>query len=303
MPGTDEATKAITAAVVDSFHDTADSRLRELLQGLVRHLHGYVNELRPTIEEWEYAVDYLTAVGQKCDPTRQEFILLSDVLGVSMLVETLNEQGGGTESTVLGPFHVVESPKRESGDNIDLMGTGTPCVVSLRVTSSDGSPLPGTSVDVWQCSEDGFYDVQQPDVQPLGNGRGLFRTDDDGRVWFRTIVPSHYPIPTDGPVGVLLDATERHPYRPAHIHFIVEAAGHRPLTTHIFVADGPYLDSDAVFAVKENLVVDFVQVDDAEQAREHQVTAPFRAADFDIVVEPETTDPEAIEPETNKDAR
>ncbi|MGW3443890.1 dioxygenase family protein [Streptomyces sp. NPDC001076] len=288
MPGTGEATKAITAAAVDSFRDTPDRRLRELLQGLVRHLHGYVRELRPTIQEWEYAVDYLTAVGQKCDPTRQEFILLSDVLGVSMLVETVNEQGGGTESTVLGPFHVVESPKRESGDNIDLMGTGTPCVVSLRVTSADGSPLAGASADVWQCTEDGFYDVQQPDVQPPGNGRGLFRTDDEGRVWFRTVVPSHYPIPTDGPVGVLLGATGRHPYRPAHIHFIVEADGHRTLTTHIFVADGPYLDSDAVFAVKESLVVDFPQVEDEEKAIEYRVTAPFRMAEFDITVDPET---------------
>ncbi|MBO4254060.1 dioxygenase family protein [Streptomyces griseorubiginosus] len=288
MSGTDEAAKAITAAAVDSFRDTPDPRLRELLQGLVRHLHGYVRELRPTIPEWEYAVDYLTAVGQKCDPTRQEFILLSDVLGVSMLVETLNEQGGGTESTVLGPFHMVESPQRGSGDNIDLLGGERPCVVSLRVTSADGTPLTGANVDVWQCTEDGFYDVQQPDVQPPGNGRGLFRTDDDGRVWFRTVVPSHYPIPTDGPVGVLLDATGRHPYRPAHIHFIVEADGHRPLTTHIFVADGPYLDSDAVFAVKESLVVDFAQVDDAQKARQYRVTAPFRLAEVDITLEPET---------------
>lgn len=287
MPGTDEAAKAVTAAAVDSFRDTPDPRLRELLQGLVRHLHGYVRELRPTIQEWEYAVDYLTAVGQRCDPTRQEFILLSDVLGVSMLVETVNEQGGGTESTVLGPFHVVESPQRESGDTIDLLGTEAPCVVSLRVTSADGRPLAGARVDVWQCTEDGFYDVQQPDVQPLGNGRGLFRADDEGRVWFRTVVPSHYPIPTDGPVGVLLDATERHPYRPAHIHFIVEADGHRTLTTHLFVADGPYLDSDAVFAVKESLVVGFPQVDDEEKALTYRVTAPFRLAECDITVDPE----------------
>lgn len=301
MPGTDEATKAITAAAVDSFRDTPDPRLRELLQGLVRHLHGFVGELRPTIQEWEYAVEFLTAVGQKCDPTRQEFILLSDVLGVSMLVETVNEQGDGTESTVLGPFHVVESPKRESGDSVDLMGGGEPCVVSLRVTSADGSPLAGASVDVWQCTEDGFYDVQQPDIQPLGNGRGLFRTDGEGRLWFRTVVPSHYPIPTDGPVGRLLDATERHPYRPAHIHFIVEAEGHRPLTTHIFVAGSPYLDSDAVFAVKESLVVDFARVDDEDKARDHQVTAPFRMADFDITLEPET-DP-GTHPEKPEDAR
>ncbi|MFK0121669.1 dioxygenase [Streptomyces sp. NPDC090994] len=305
MTNSDEAVQAITDAAVDSFRDTADPRLRELLQGLVRHLHGYVKEVRPTLEEWEYAVEFLTAVGQKCDPTRQEFILLSDVLGVSMLVETLNEQGGGTESTVLGPFHVVESPERVSGDSIDLMGVGKPCVVSVRVTSADGTPLPGASVDVWQCTEEGFYDVQQPDVQPLGNGRGLFRTDGEGRLWFRTVVPSHYPIPTDGPVGELLGATSRHPYRPAHVHFIVEAEGHRPLTTHIFVADSPYLDSDAVFAVKDSLVVGFPEVDDAEAAREYGVTAPFRRADFDIVVEPETeTEPaNHNQNENEKDAR
>ncbi|MFZ3599348.1 dioxygenase [Streptomyces sp. BH104] len=296
MPGIDEAAETITAAAVDSFLDTRDPRLRELLQGLVRHLHGFVRELRPTIQEWEYATEFLAAVGQKCDPTRQEFILLSDVLGVSMLVETVNEQGGGTESTVLGPFHVVESPQRENGESIDLLGTKgpdeepatEPCVVSLRVTTTDGTPLADVSVDVWQCTQDGFYDVQQPDIQPPGNGRGLFRTDDEGRVWFRTVVPSHYPIPTDGPVGRLLDATGRHPYRPAHIHFIVEAEGHRPLTTHIFVADGPYLDSDAVFAVKETLIVGFPLVDDAEKSRTYQVDGPFRMAEFDVTVEPET---------------
>ncbi|MFF3501045.1 dioxygenase [Streptomyces sp. NPDC003247] len=288
MPDIDKAAGAITTEVVESFRDTDDPRLRELLGGLVQHLHRYIREYRPTLEEWERAVEFLTAVGQKCDDTRQEFILLSDVLGVSMMVETVNEQGGGTESTVLGPFHVVESPARNSGDSIDLMGGGTPCVVSVRVASADGSPLAGASVDVWQCTEEGFYDVQQPDVQPLGNGRGLFRTDGEGRLWFRTVVPSHYPIPTDGPVGALLEATKRHPYRPAHIHFIVEAEKHRPLTTHIFVANSQYIDSDAVFAVKESLVVDFPTVDDQETAGQYRVTSPFRMAEFDIVVEPET---------------
>ncbi|MFE0678554.1 dioxygenase [Streptomyces sp. NPDC058867] len=283
MDLTEEST---TDAVIESFARTADPRLRELLEGLVRHLHAYVREVRPTLSEWESAVDFLTAVGQKCDDTRQEFILFSDVLGVSMLVETLNGQENGTESTVLGPFHVVESPGRDSGDTIDLLGGDRPCVVDARVTTADGRPLADASIDVWQCSEDGLYDVQQPDVQPLGNGRGLFRTDADGRAWFRTVVPSHYPIPTDGPVGALLEATERHPYRPAHIHFIVEAEGHRPLTTHVFVADSPYIDSDAVFAVKKSLITDFSEVDDEAEARRYGLTAPFRLARFDIVVEP-----------------
>lgn len=277
-----------TAAVVDSFTATPDTRLRELLQRLIPHLHDYIREVRLTVPEWEALIDFLTRTGQMCDDERQEFILLSDVLGISMLVETINGQQNGTESTVLGPFHVGESPERQLGDNINLLGKGAPCVVTGQVTTPSGTALPGATVDIWQCTEDGFYDVQQPDSQPPGNGRGLFSTDGDGRFWFRTVVPSHYPIPTDGPVGVLLDATERHPYRPAHIHFIVEADGHRPLTTHIFVADGPYLDSDAVFAVKESLVADFAQVDEAERARAYQVTAPFRLAEFDIAVEPET---------------
>ena len=195
-----------------------------MLTSLVRHLHGFVRDVEPTIAEWEQAIDFLTATGQKCSDVRQEFILLSDVLGVSMLVETINERGayGATQSTVLGPFHVVESPVRALGDTIDLVGDGEPCVVTGRVVSVDGTPLPGAVLDVWQADDKGFYDVQVPDVQPPGNGRGLFTADGEGRFWFRTIVPSYYPIPTDGPVGGLLTATRRHPYRPAHIHFIVD---------------------------------------------------------------------------------
>jgi protocatechuate 3,4-dioxygenase beta subunit len=140
-------------------------------------------------------------------------------------------------------------------------------------------------VDVWQCTEDGFYDVQQPDLQPAGNGRGLFTTDGDGAFHFRTVVPSHYPIPTDGPVGELLAATHRHPYRPAHIHFIAEASGHTPLTTHIFVANGPYLDSDAVFAVKQSLIADFSEVSDPALAEKFGVAVPFRIAEIDLVLE------------------
>ncbi|MEU8344687.1 intradiol ring-cleavage dioxygenase [Spirillospora sp. NPDC048832] len=273
-----------TEAVQNSFRDTPDPRLRELLEALTRHLHAFVRETRPSVQEWEQAIEFLTAVGQSCTDTRQEFVLLSDVLGVSMLVETLNEHEGGTESTVLGPFHMVESPPRALGDSIDLVGEAEPCVVSGRVLSADGTPLPDAVVDVWQCDENGFYDVQQPGSQPPGNGRGLFRTDSEGRFRFRTVLPSHYPIPTDGPVGRLLNATRRHPYRPAHIHFIVKADGHTPLTTHIFVAGSPYLDSDAVFAVKQSLIVDFARSDDEKAAERAGVHAPFRHAEFDLVL-------------------
>jgi hydroxyquinol 1,2-dioxygenase len=285
----DFAEDTATGAVVDSFADTPDPRLREVLGSLARHLHDFVREVEPSMAEWEKAIEFLTATGQMCDDVRQEFILLSDVLGVSMLVETINARRASsraTASTVLGPFHVVESPPRSLGDSIDLLGEGQPCVVTGRITDPSGNPLPGAVIDVWQADDKGFYDVQQPDVQPIGNGRGLFHADADGRFWFRTVVPSHYPIPTDGPVGGLLNATRRHPYRPAHIHFLAGAEGHVPVTTHVFVADSEYIDSDAVFAVKQSLIRDFVEVSDPDRAAELGVSAPFRHVEFDIVVEP-----------------
>jgi hydroxyquinol 1,2-dioxygenase len=159
-------------------------------------------------------------------------------------------------------------------------------VVTGRVASLDGTPLAGASVDVWQADDHGFYDVQQPGAQPRGNGRGLFTCDGDGRFWFRTVTPSPYPIPADGPVGALLSATGRHPYRPAHVHFIVAAGGHLAVTTHLFVAGSPYLDSDAVFAVKQSLVRDFTVVDDPTKAAAYGVEAPFRQVDFEVVLQP-----------------
>jgi protocatechuate 3,4-dioxygenase beta subunit len=274
-----------TEAVVASFASTPDPRLRLLLQRLVPYLHDYVRDVGLTLDEWSAVVDFLTRTGQTCDDTRQEFILLSDVLGISMLVETINGQRSGTESTVLGPFHMTASPRRELGDSIDELGGPVACVVTGRVRDASGAGLPGALIDVWQCTEDGFYDVQQPGRQPPGNGRGLFRADGDGRFWFRTVVPGHYPIPTDGPVGTLLAATGRHPFRPAHIHVIASAPGHRELTTHCFVDGSPFLDSDAVFAVKKNLVVAFPEVHDAGLARRYGVPTPFRLAEFDLVLE------------------
>jgi len=179
---------------------------------------------------------------------------------------------------VLGPFHQVESPPRELGDTIALDGRGEPCLVTGSVRDADGAGLAGATVDVWQASADGYYDVQQPGIQPERNLRGLFATDDAGRFRFRTVVPRYYPIPDDGPVGELLRATGRHPYRPAHIHFLVSADGYRPVTTHLFVADSPYLDSDAVFGVKDSLVRPFETVDDP--------AGPFRTARFDVVLQP-----------------
>jgi catechol 1,2-dioxygenase len=274
--------------VAESFAGTPDPRLRQVMTSLVRHLHDFVKDVELTEAEWETAIEFLTRTGQTCTPTRQEFILLSDVLGASMLVETINHRTGGTatESTVLGPFHMVASPERRLGDDIALDGKGTPCLVSGQVTGPDGAPLAGATVDVWQTNEDGFYDVQQPDVQPPGNLRGIFTTDDEGRFWFRSVVPRYYPIPDDGPVGQLLAATGRHPNRPAHLHFIAEAPGHRTVTTHVFVADSPYLDSDAVFGVKDSLVRETPEVDDPDRAAQVGLPNPFRTLTFDLSLLP-----------------
>ena len=291
---TDFTEETAADAVVESFAPSTDPRLRAILTSLVRHLHSFAREVELTVPEWEYAIDFLTRTGQKCDDKRQEFILLSDVLGMSMLTETITNRkfGVATESTVLGPFHVVQSPVKELGDTLypastgDSVGTGTPCVVTGRVLSTDGSPLRHATLDVWQADDQGFYDVQQPGVQEIGDGRGLFTADGDGEFWFRTIVPRYYPIPTDGPVGEMLTATGRHSFRPAHIHFIVKAPGHRDLTTHMFVAGSEYIDSDTVFAVKKSLVVDFVPIEDAEQAKKWNVPAGARHAHFEIVMSP-----------------
>ncbi len=273
-----------TPAVAASFDATPDPRLREVMQMLTRHLHDFVREAAPSVAEWSAAIEFLSEVGRWCSDSRQEFILLSDVLGVSMLVETLNGHDGGTEATVLGPFHMTGSPQRALGDSIDLLGGRRVCVVSGQVLDTAGEPLAGATLDVWQCSEDGFYDVQQPDVQPPGNGRGMFWTDEQGRYRFRTVVPAHYPIPTDGPVGGLLHATRRHPYRPAHVHVIAAADGYEPVTTHAFVAGSEYIDSDAVFAVRKGLLVDFAECRDPDLAARYGVEAPFVHARFDVVL-------------------
>ena len=288
-------TEEHSAEVVAASFAGAPPRLREVLTSLVGHLHAFVKEVALTEAEWEQAIEFLTATGHRCDEVRQEFILLSDVLGVSMLVETINHRaaGGSTESTVTGPFHVVASPPRALGDTISLDGKGEPCLVTGRVTGPGGEPLAGAQVDVWQASADGFYDVQQPGIQPERNLRGLFTADPGGRFWFTTIVPSYYPIPDDGPVGELLGVTGRHPYRPAHLHFIVTVPGYRPVATHLFVAGSRYIDSDAVFGVKESLVRDFPLVDDPARAAEHGLPNPFRAVHFDVSLLPAVSAPRA----------
>ena len=284
---TADAVAAHTAQVLESFAGTPDPRLREILTTVTAALHGAIADLRLTSAEWGFAIRYLTEVGRACTDVRQEFIMLSDVLGVSMLVEAIADaehDPAVTHSTVLGPFHVTVSPERRLGDSIDLIGTGPPLVVRGRVRDERGNPVAGAIVDIWQSDENGFYDVQLPDDQPAGNGRGLFRTDDDGGFWFRTVVPAPYPIPTDGPVGALLRATRRHPYRPAHIHVRVAADGHRDLVTHIFIGGSAYLDSDAVFAVKDSLVCDLTENADPGAAAALGLATPFHETTVDLVV-------------------
>mgnify|MGYP001409813482 CR=1 FL=1 len=249
---------ALTAAVVARMQNAPDARVREVMSALVRHLHGFAREVRLTESEWEAAIGFLTETGQACDATRQEFILLSDTLGLSMQVDAINNQrdAGETPSTVLGPFYVAGAPELEMGSDIaGSVAGGAPTTVSGRVLDRDGRPIPGALLDVWQTAPNGLYDVQDPD-QPEFSLRGRFRTGADGAYSFRTVRPVSYPVPTDGPVGRLLQALGRHPYRPAHLHFIVSAPDCERLTTHIFIAGDPYLESDAVFGVKDALIVD-----------------------------------------------
>ncbi len=254
---------ALTAAVIDRMAACENPRLRDILAATVRHLHALVREVRLTEAEWIEAIRFLTATGQKCDDRRQEFILLSDTLGVSMMVDAINHEtrGGETESTVMGPFYVPGAPDLPMGADIARAADGgEPTLVSGRVLDTAGRPVRDAVLDVWQTAPNGFYDVQDPS-QPAFNLRGRFRTGADGTYAFRTVRPVSYPVPTDGPVGRMLLALGRHSYRPAHLHFIVTAPGFAPLTTHLFVRGDAYLESDAVFGVKPGLVVDF---DDGE---------------------------------------
>jgi catechol 1,2-dioxygenase len=245
-----------------------------------------IKEVEPTQREWMDTIEFLTETGHKCDEFRQEFILLSDTLGVSMLVDAINNRkpSGATESTVLGPFHFEGAEHRELGANICLDGKGEPVLISGQVRDDAGNPVAGALLDVWQANADGFYDVQQRDVQPHGNLRGIFTTGADGRYWFTTVKPAHYPIPHDGPVGRLLERMGRHPYRPGHVHFIVSADGHVPVTTHLFKPDDPYLESDTVFGVKESLITDFDETDDQARAAELGIANPFWKAEYDFTL-------------------
>lgn len=242
---------------------SVNPRLKQVMTCLIQHLHAFIKEIELTQEEWELGIDFVTRTGQLCSEERQEFILLSDVLGISMLVDAVNNRHpfGATESTVFGPFHVEGAPHLEMGANISLDAKGEKCLFEGRVIDIEGNPIEGAVIDVWCDNAAGYYDVQQPELQPKWNNRGVFITGADGLYSFYGIKPVSYPIPNDGPVGQLLEKLDRHPYRPAHIHFRVAAKGYRKLITHIFTADSLYIDSDAVFGVKKSLITPFKKCD------------------------------------------
>ena len=277
----------ITQAVLARMDGCSNPRLKEILGSLVRHLHDFAREVKLTEAEWMQGIEFLTATGHMCDDKRQEFILLSDTLGLSMLTVAMNnaKPAGVTESTVFGPFHVADAPHVEQGADMSGGATGEPLFVTAKVTDPHGNPVAGADVDVWHADEDGLYDVQRPDLVHH-QGRAIFRTDADGSLRFRTVLPVAYPIPTDGPVGKMLVATGRHPWRPAHIHFMVVATGFERLITHVFRDGDPYMDSDAVFGVRSSLIGKFEEHPAGVAPDGSTQSVPFHTLNFDFVLQP-----------------
>jgi len=275
----------LTDVVLRQLEKTPNERLRRIMRSLIWHLHAFVREVALTEEEWAEGIKFLTETGHMCDDARQEFILLSDTLGISILVDAMNHPApsGATQSTILGPFYLYGAPELPAGANIAGDTPGEPTCVSGRVTDLDGKPIAGALLDVWQAAPSGLYETQDPN-QPEFNLRGKFRTDANGHYALRTVKPASYPIPLDGPVGKMMRALERQSYRPAHIHFIISAEGYETLTTHVFAAGDPCLDADPVFAVKSPLVADFIRHESVEEARARQTTVPFYTVEYDFAL-------------------
>ncbi|GLH81062.1 6-chlorohydroxyquinol-1,2-dioxygenase [Bradyrhizobium sp. SSBR45G] len=296
----------LTDAVVTSFDGTPDARAKYLLQELVKSLHDYVRRTGPTFDEWAAAIDFLTRTGQTCTASRQEFILLSDVLGVSMLVDAINhrDRAGATETTVLGPFYVGEHKVTPHGTDISANLKGEKMFVQARVTDLSGAPLSGATVDVWHADDEGFYDSQRPSYASDGpSSRARFIADAEGRFFFRTILPRSYPIPTDGPVGQMIVNTRRHPMRPAHVHFLVDAEGHEPLITHVFIGGDAYLDSDVVFGVKDELIAQVEPRTDPVMPDGKLAAGPWHLMTYDFRMKPGAgTAPKPMLPEAATEA-
>jgi hydroxyquinol 1,2-dioxygenase len=280
--------KTITDAVISYNSASTDPRLRQLLEGLVTHLHAYIRDVKPTHAEWRTAIDFLSRAGAITTDERNEFVLTSDVLGVSSLIDMLNSSSGGTESSVLGPFHILGAPDLPVGGDLIRDNPGDHVLVSGTVRRRDGAPIAGAVLEIWQTAANGLYSNQDP-AQPSYNLRASMRVGHDGRYAFTTVKPEPYTIPQDGPVGDLLRATGRPPWRPSHLHVIVTAPGFRSLVTELFPSDDPHLDRDAVFGVRNSLVMTYQRRTDASllpddiQARD-KLTAVFFEVEFDVVL-------------------
>ena len=283
--------KSITAAVTGRLSECDDPRFKRVMTALVTHLHDFIRDVQLTEAEWITAIEFLTDVGKTCTPKRQECILLSDTLGVSVLVITLNHPAdqGSVESTVLGPFYWEGAPDLPLGSNLAEGVKGEPAFYSGRVLGMDGAPLESALLDIWSGDGEGNYDMQIPGERGM-KARGRIRTDASGRYWFRSIRPTFYPVPTDGPVGRMLRKMGRHPYRPGHIHMIVSAAGHLPVTTHLFVGGSNYLDSDAVFGVKDSLVAQFDRHPPGVGPDGSRVETAFYTVNYDFHLRPVETE-------------
>jgi catechol 1,2-dioxygenase len=280
----DKTIHPLTQNVLDTFADCTDPRLKQIMTALVTHLHAFASEVELTGDEWRRGIEFLTATGKMCNGIRQEFILLSDTLGLSIMIDAINHGRGGvtTESSLLGPFYREGAKEEEFGANI-ARTEGEPTLIHGRLVDEGGAPVAGALIEVWETANNGMYEGQDPD-QPESNLRGKFRSGPNGEYAFRTIKPTSYPIPTDGPVGQMLMATGRHPMRPAHIHFLIVAPGYETLTTALYSEGDPYVHSDAVFGSKPSLVIDYVPNHDAAAAKEWALPSPFFEVQRDFVL-------------------
>lgn len=277
--------RSITQAVIERNSSASNERLKDVMHSLVQHLHSFAREVELTEEEWEIGVKFLTDVGQICSLTRQEFILLSDTLGLSTLVIAQNHKKpiGCTEATVFGPFHVKNAPRLELGSNMSEDVKGISWFVGGVIKDMHGNAIPNAEIEVWQADGEGFYDVQKEYLNEH-QGRAVFHADNNGKYYFQTIVPEAYPIPHDGPVGKMLEALNRHPWRPAHLHFMITAPGYERLVTHVFKEDGEYLDSDAVFGVRTSLIAEWIKHENTIAPNGEYQANPFYTLDFDFIL-------------------
>ncbi|KAL6720397.1 hypothetical protein ACLMJK_002319 [Lecanora helva] len=274
----------ITENAIRINSQSSDPRLTYVLERLVTHLHDFARETRLSTKEWMAGIEFLTAVGQICSDVRQEFILLSDIMGLSLLVDSIDhpKPSHSTEGSVLGPFHSHEAEDMNHGDAMSHDPNGEPCLVLCTIKDSNGNPIPDVKVDIWETDSSGHYDVQYADREGP-DGRCVIRSDSDGNFWFKAIKPVSYPIPHDGPVGILLEKLSRHPFRPAHMHFMFEKPGYDHLITALYVRGDPYETSDAVFGVKESLLVDFHPADKMV-AKQYGVAVGSAVLEHDFVL-------------------